>query len=100
VGALLGRKVISATNLGRAATAARGLGRAQKESQDVARAAGNQQDVEQRLADLQGELEAEIAALQAGGDAATLPLDRVVVKPKKSQIGDLRVALVWIPRNG
>lgn len=97
LGALLGRKVVSATNLGRAATAARGLGRARKESQDVSRAQENQTVVEQQLADLQGELEVEIESLSAGVDAATAVLEKVSVKPKKTNITIGQVALAWVP---
>ncbi|MGE3840523.1 MAG: ATP-binding protein [Vicinamibacterales bacterium] len=97
LGALLGRKVVSATNLGRAATAARGFGRARKESQDVSRAQENQSVVEQQLADLQGELEAEVASLNAGVDATSAVLQKVSVKPKKTHITVGQVALAWVP---
>ena len=50
LGALLGRKAISATTLGRATTAARGVGRTMKESQDIARAKESVEAVEAQKA--------------------------------------------------
>jgi hypothetical protein len=100
LGALLGRKILSSTNIGRASTAARGLGRVQKEADDVKRAEANVQACRQQLADLEAELQAELAALDAAGDAGTDPLDRVAIKPRKTQITVAQVALVWVPAAG
>jgi hypothetical protein len=65
LGALFGRKAISAGTIGRVGTAARSAGRIGRESQDVARADESLETVRQRHADLQAESEAEIAALAA-----------------------------------
>ncbi len=100
LGALLGRKILSSTNIGRASTAARGLGRAQKEADDVKRAQANVQAFQQQLADLEAELQSELAALDSAGDAGTDPLDRVAIKPRKTQITVAQVALVWVPAVG
>ncbi|MGE5813465.1 MAG: ATP-binding protein, partial [Acidobacteriota bacterium] len=62
LGAVLGKKAVSATTLGRATTAARGVGRSMKEAQDVARATGTVQEEKDRLAQLETELAAEVAA--------------------------------------
>ncbi len=97
LGALLGRKVLSSTNVGRASTVARGFGRAQKEAEDVKRAEANVQAYQEQLAELEAELQAEIAALEATGDASTDPLDALAVTPKKSQITVGQVALLWVP---
>ena len=97
LGALLGRKVLSSTNVGRASTVARGLGRAQKEAEDVKRAEANVQAYQGQLTELEAELQAEIAALEATGDASTDPLDALAVTPKKSQITVGQVALLWVP---
>ena len=61
LGALFGgRKTLSAGNIGRATTAARGVGRAQKESADVGLAEESVEAVQQRLKDLQAQVEAEV----------------------------------------
>jgi hypothetical protein len=97
LGALLGRKVISASTVGRAATAARGVGRARKQTPAGARARDNQAAIEDRLAALQATLEADLSALTSTADPMTVPLERVVVKPRKNQIVVRHVVLVWVP---
>ncbi len=65
LGALFGRKVVSATNAGRVATAARGVSRMGREAQDVDRAVANEAAlVEQRQA-LADALEQELQGVQA-----------------------------------
>ena len=65
LGAVLGRKTVSAGNIGRATTTARGAGRVLKEREDVARAQETVAAVQQALADLDTELQSELAALEA-----------------------------------
>jgi hypothetical protein len=97
LGAFMGRKAVSASTLGRATTAARGVGRALKETQDVGRAKETVEAVQQQVTQLDEELRAEIAAIEARFEAASEPLDRVACKPKKSTISVRLVALVWAP---
>jgi hypothetical protein len=97
LGALLGRKVISAGNIGRATTAARGMGRNMKESADIARAQENVDAFKAQLANLEGELEAELAGLEAAAPSATRTFASVTIKPKKTHIAAERVVLVWNP---
>ena len=98
LGALLGRKAVSATTLGRATTAARGAGRAMKEAQDVARAKETVESLEQALADLDAELTAELdivtAKMEPGGGA---PLETLALKPTKQNIAVRLVTLAWAP---
>lgn len=95
VGALLGRKAISATNIGRVATAAKSVGRVSKESGDVTRAASNVAVLEQQLAECQAALEADLAAVQAEWDPDAEDLQRTVVKPKRGGVSVQVVALLW-----
>jgi hypothetical protein len=97
LGALLGRKVISATNIGRATSAARGMGRNMKEAGDVKRAAANVDALKAQLANLEGELEAEVAGLEAAAPSATRTFAAITIKPKKTHIAVERVVLVWNP---
>jgi hypothetical protein len=97
LGALLGRKSISAANIGRVATAARSMGRVTRESADVTRATSTVGVLEQQLADVQGALESELAAVQAEWDPAAEDLRRVVVKPKRGGVSVQMVALLWRP---
>ena len=97
LGALLGRKTFSATNLGRVGTAARSASRWGQESQDVDRADENLDVLRQRLADTQRDLDAEVARLESSLDAATLSLTPIDVPARKSDIAVGEVALVWTP---
>jgi hypothetical protein len=97
LGALMGRKKLSAGNIGRATTAARGVGRSMKESSDVARADENVQALQQQLADLNSQLESEINAANLRFDPSAETLARTPLRPKKTDIKVRMVALAWAP---
>jgi hypothetical protein len=98
--AVLGRKKISATTISRAGTAARGVGRAQKEQQDVARAGENLATLQTQREELDAQFQADVDQLARTLDPLSQPLERLVLKPKKTQIAVERLALVWVPRRG
>jgi hypothetical protein len=97
LGALFGRKTISATSIGRAGSAARSASRWGHESQDVARAEESIDVLQQRLADTQRQVEAEVAALETTLDAGNIALRSIEVPARKSDIAVGEVALVWTP---
>lgn len=96
LGALLGRKAISAGNAQRIGSAARSAGRLSKESGDVSRAEESREVLAQRLADMQNELEAEISRLRGELDPQTVPIERSVVKSRKTDIKVETIALLWV----
>ncbi len=96
LGALFGRKTLSASTLGRATTAVRGVGRASKEAQDVSRAKENVGSVQAQLEELEAELQAAIASLDATYHPATEPLETISLKPKRTGVQVQLVALVWV----
>ena len=95
VGALFGRKAISAGTIGRATTVARGVGRTMKESEDTQRAEQTVAAIEEQQQQLEADLAAETAALDASSAAVTETFERVVLKPKKGNVNVKLVALVW-----
>ena len=97
LGALFGRKTLSVGNLGRSTTAVRGVGRTVRESEDVGRAVESEEQLRQDLAALQSQVESEVTTIQRGADAASLPLESIVLRPKKSDIQVGQVLLVWTP---
>jgi hypothetical protein len=97
LGALLGRKKISVSNAGRLGSAARNAGRVGREREDVARAEENLERVRRQISDLETELANEIAALDRTFDPQTVPVERVELRPAKSQIDVTKLALVWRP---
>ena len=80
-----------------AASAARSVGRIGKERTDIANAEAELASVQEQSAALENELANEIAALESSFDAASLKVESVAVKPRKSDIGVADVALVWHP---
>ncbi len=97
LGALLGRRTLSATNVNRAASAARSATRIGRESGDVDRANESLEAIQQRQRDLQQQFDADAAALEARFDATAVTLRKVQVSPRKSDIAVGEVALVWEP---
>jgi hypothetical protein len=97
LGAFLGRKTISATNIGRATTAIRGAERAIKESKDVGQAEENVSALQQQLADLEAQFKTETDALAAATDPLSEKLETMSLKPTKANIAVKLVALAWTP---
>ncbi len=97
LGAFLGRKTISATNIGRATTAVRSAGRVMKESKDVGAAEENVAALQQQLADLEAQFRSESDALSAAMDPLNEKLETVSIKPTKSNIAVKLVTLAWTP---
>lgn len=92
-----GRKTLSLSNLGRATTAVRGVSRSMKESSDVGRAQETVEAVNQQLGDLDAQLKAETEAIQQASDPQTETLEKVSLKPTKSNITVKLVTLAWAP---
>ncbi len=68
-----------------------------EESKDVSHAEDNVAALQQQLSDLESQFNAETSALAAATDPLTETLDRIMLKPSKSNIAVKLVALVWVP---
>lgn len=97
LGAFLGRKTISASNIGRATTAVRSAGRVMKESKDVGAAEENVAALQQQLAELEAQFKSESDALAAASDPLNEKLETISIKPTKANIAVKLVALAWTP---
>ncbi len=97
LGAVVGRRALSASTLGRATTAARGVSRSLKEQQDIGRARETAEALEKQQQALQAEFEAEVAAIEQRIDPQAEPIETVSVRPKKSDLAVKLVALAWVP---
>ncbi len=97
LGAVLGRRAMSVSNIGRISTAARSATRVAKESGDVGRANETVAALQQQLADIQAEIEAKAKELGADFDAETAELTEIPVKPKGTDITVHTVSLAWAP---
>jgi hypothetical protein len=100
LGAIFGRKAVSATTIGKATTAARSAGRTMKQAGDVQRAEETEGAIQQQIQALEDELQAELAARTAATDPASEALEKVSLRPKKTDITVRRVGLVWLPYRG
>jgi len=96
LGAFLGRKTLSKTNLGKLTTTADSFGRASKHRDDVDRAEAEVEDLRAELAALEAELEAELDGLRAAWSPETLSFEPLEIAPRKSDIGVKRIALAWV----
>ena len=97
LGAFMGRKTLSATNINRAATAARSATRIGRESGDVDRADDNLDVIRQQRADLQRQFETDSAALEHSLDVSAISFRSAQVPARKSDIAVGEVAVVWAP---
>lgn len=97
LGAFLGRKTISASNIGRATTAIRSAGRVMKESQDVGAAEENVAALQRQLTDLEAQFKSESDTLAAASDPLSEKLETSLLKPTKANIVVKLVTLAWTP---
>ena len=93
----LSRKAVSMGTLGKATTAARGMGRSMKEATDVTRAQETADTYKAQLKEIEADIEAEIAGLEAGAAPPARPFTAVEIRPKKTHVIPERVVLVWRP---
>jgi len=97
LGALLGRKAVSASTLGRATTAARGVGRSMKEQHDIKRAQEVLATAEQQKAELEALVQQEVDTLAAAMDPQSETFVTLTVTPKRTDISVRAVGLAWVP---
>jgi hypothetical protein len=97
LGAFLGRKAVSTSTLGRATTTMRDVGRSMDEAGDVKRAEVTLESVKQKRADLEAEFQSELDALEGRDDPGTETLQKVLMRPRKSDIAVDALGLVWMP---
>jgi hypothetical protein len=97
VGALLGRKAMSASTLGRATTAARGMSRTMKESADVQRANESVEAIQKQIQALDDQVRQETQVIVAEFERAPV-LEQMTLLPKRGQVSVQLIALGWDPQ--
>lgn len=97
LGAFFGRKKLSATTLNKAGTVIRKGMRTTQERSDIQDAEESLEVINQRLADLEQELNQEIARIEEQTDPMQQPLEVVAMRPKKGDINVRLTALIWLP---
>ncbi len=96
LGAFMGRKTISSTNIGKAASALGKAGKTMKDAKDVGMAQENVVALQQQLAELEAQFKTETEAM-AGPDPLTETLETAALRPTKTNISVKTVALAWTP---
>ena len=97
LGAFLGRKAVSVTNLNRARTALRSGSRTVKERQDVGTAEQQLESARKQLADAEAEFQEETEKLQASAAPGALAVAEFTIPPRKSDIAVGNLLLAWSP---
>ena len=97
LGAFLGRKKITTATVNKAGTAIRNVGTSMKESADVSRARENVAALREQALQLETDFKEESQNLETKLNPLTEPLEKVALKPKKTNITPKLVALVWTP---
>ncbi len=97
LGALLGRKTVSATSVGRASTAMRKAGYAKRQSGDVQRATETLEQRQAEITEIDARLQADMAGLDTGFDAQTEALEEISVRPRASDISVQFCGIGWLP---
>ncbi|MGB3212178.1 MAG: DUF87 domain-containing protein [Desulforhopalus sp.] len=95
MGVFFGRKTFSAGNIGKAATGMRSVGRVAKEKNDVKRAEKNVEDARSDLQELAVEVEKEVCALADSFTVDNFEIETFSIKPRRSDIFDVRMVLLW-----
>ncbi len=96
LGALFGRKTLSASNVGRATTSARGFGRAAREREDIARAEDRVETLQEDLLALEEELRREVDRLDDPVRPDALAVTEAPVRPRKADIRIDPIGVLWV----
>ena len=100
LGAFMGRKSASRSNIGRATTALRGASRAADQKNDIERAQDTLVTYQQQLQELNDQFQAEAGGLQSKIDPAIEQLEPLTIRPKKTDLAVQLMALAWAPYRG
>jgi hypothetical protein len=97
LGAFLGGKITSRSNLGRASTAARSASRARRQSADVEIAEENLDELKQELQELQTRFQEDVHAGKERFDVLQESLESTDLRPRKTDISVRLVNFIWMP---
>ena len=95
LGAFMGRKRLSSTTMTRTASGIRKAGRIGKEKDDVRRAEELVARLEQELEELESEQSQALEELADSYNPALVETETFAIKPRRSDIFDVRVCLLW-----
>ena len=97
LGAVLGRKSGIGSLIRGGGTAMSRASSAYKQQMDVGMAADKVTAIQQQIAEIEQDLQAQIAGIEQGFDPTTIALETETIAPAKSSIKVDLVALLWLP---
>ncbi len=97
LGAVLGRKWRSASNVNRTAATIRAASKISEDRQNVAQANESVEAVQAMIDKLNEDCAAETAKIQSSYSTSEIKLEPVSIAPKKTDITVIKVALAWTP---
>ena len=97
LGALLGGKIASRTNVRGAASAARSAGRVSRQAGDVKRARDKLAQAEERLQRLEQRFQADLDKLRQRHDPQSLEFTQKTLRPRKADIVLDEPTVAWVP---
>jgi len=97
LGAFLGAKLASRTNVSKTSTSMRSVGRAAQQRGDIGRAKEKLEGYKQDYAALEAEFEQEVERLEEMLRPESLTMERLEVPPRKSDLSVESLVVAWIP---
>jgi len=97
LGAFVGRKLFSRTNLSRAASTAKGVGRSAREREDISLAQDTLEAIRKELDELEAGFRAEVDEIDRQTRQNDEELRQVLIGCRKSDLEAIRMALAWQP---
>jgi hypothetical protein len=97
LGAVLGRKRLSAATASRVGSAIRSASSVRKQASEVEMARQTEAKVAADIEQLNADLEAEVAALDISFDAQSEELTEILVRPKAADVHVPLFGLLWMP---
>ena len=98
LGALLGRKAATSTNIGRAATSMRSASRSARQQADVVHAEESLSTLEERRQVIEDEVAAELERIRLESSPERIQLEQMEIPARKTDIAVDDVVLAWVPQ--
>ena len=98
LGALLGRKAATSTNIGRAATSMRSASRSARQQADVVHAEESLATLEERRQTIEDEVAAELERIRLETSPERIRLEEMEIPARKTDISVDDVVLAWVPQ--
>jgi len=97
LGAILGRKTVSATNARRASSGVRSISRAGKERGDISRAQDNLADLKVDWEDMEEKFNRDVEDVEDKLNVDDLELEPLIIRPRKGDLDVQKFMIVWLP---